>query len=376
MILPSRPAFCPTAWRDSPESKQAAAHISANFLHADVRGMSDCLIVQPIHPWGIERLKAAGITPLMADRADMETVGRMIGTAVAVITRSAGLSAAAMNRATRLKVVASHGIGADTIAIDHATALGILVINTPDANRASVAEQTMALILALAKRIIPADAATRAGNFDFKYTTPLTEIAGTVLGLVGFGGIGARVAAMAKTGFGMDMLVHSASVDNARLHALGYRTAPSLEALLREADVVSLHRILTDGSRKMIGPRELAAMKPGAILINTARGGLVDEDALAAALAGGRLAGAGLDVFSREPLACDHPLLRLPNVVLSPHVSGSTEAALRRTAIEAAEGVIAALAGTRPRHFVNPAVWPNWRGHRCDSLARAEGVMQ
>lgn len=173
-----------------------------------------------------------------------------------------------------------------------------------------------------------ADAATRAGNFEFKYQNPTTDISGKVLGIIGFGGIGRRVAEMAKQGFAMDVLILSDTTSRADIEALGYRAAGSLDALLAEADVVSLHRISTPNSRRLIGGRELALMKSTAVLINTARGALVDEAALAAALKDFKIAGAGLDVFESEHMPRDHPLLTLPNVVLTPHCAGSSNEAL------------------------------------------------
>ena len=323
--------------------------------------MSLCLIVQPIHDAGIQRLRAAGIEPRLASRPDMTTVGAEIAAATAVITRGAGLSAAAMERAPRLRVVISHGVGVDAIAVDCASKLGIAVANTPDANRDSVAEHTMALMLAVVKRVPAADAAARRVDFDFKYRASLRDLSGKVLGVVGYGGIGRRVAAMARAAFAMEVVVHSASADPAELYERSYRPAASLEALLEEADVVSLHRTLRPESDRLISGRELKRMKPTAILINTARGRLVDEAALVAALSRGELAGAGLDVYESEQMLPDHPLLSLSNVVLTPHSAGSSEEALRRTAEQAAEQVVRALAGGRPANLVNPEMWDRRR---------------
>jgi D-3-phosphoglycerate dehydrogenase len=319
-----------------------------------------CLIVQPIHPIGLEQLRAAGLTPRPATRADMATVAREIADVTAVITRSAGLNAAAMDCAPSLRVIGSHGVGVDAIAVDHATALGIPVVNTPEANRASVAEHTVALILGVAKRLIAADAATRRVDFGFKYHNSLSDISGKTLGVVGFGGIGRHLAAMMKSAFSMDILVASDSAQAVELKALGYRLAPSLDALLAEADIVTLHRTLRSASRALIGARELRLMKPAAFLINTARGGLVDERALSGALGRGEIAGAGIDVFENENMSKDNPLLQLPNVLLSPHVAGSTNEALERAALQLVERIVAVLAGT-PQDVVNPDVWARRR---------------
>ena len=319
-----------------------------------------CLIVQPIHPVGEECLRAAGLSPRAASRSDMATIRREISDAVAVITRSAGINAHAMDAAPSLRVIGSHGIGVNAIAIEHATALGIPVVNTPGANRSSVAEHTIALMLAAAKQIGRADAAARDVDFDFKYRARLSDISGKVLGIVGFGGIGRKVAAMARTAFAMDVIVFSQSAAASELQMLGYRRASSLDALLSEAEIVSLHLPLLPQLRHMIGKRELGLMKPSAILINTARGGLVDESALAETLSVGGIAGAGLDVFENEQMARDHPLLKLPNVTLTPHIAGSSEEALECTAIQVVERIVSVLGGT-PIDVVNPAVWDRRR---------------
>lgn len=319
-----------------------------------------CLIVQPIHPRGIERLEAAGLTPHVAAHADMANIAREVFDATAVITRSAGLSAAAMDAAPLLRVIGSHGIGVDAIAIGHATALGIPVVNTPQANRDSVAEHTIALMLGIARQLVRADAATRKGDFAFKYRIPTSDLSGKVLGVVGFGGIGRRVAAIAKNAFGMNVLVSSNTAKPYDIHGLGYRLAPSLDALLSDADVVTLHKISTPPSRYLIGARELNLMKPSAFLVNTARGALIDEKALVVALTRETIAGAALDVFESENMTTGHVLLALPNVVLSPHSAGSSNEALQRTAEQLVERIVAVLAGT-PMDVVNPAVWERRR---------------
>jgi D-3-phosphoglycerate dehydrogenase / 2-oxoglutarate reductase len=318
-----------------------------------------CLIVQPIHPTGSELLGAAGFTARMASKPDSATVAREIGDAVAVFTRSAGLDATAMDAAPHLRAIGSHGVGTNAVDVAHATALGIPVFNTPDANRAAVAEHTLALMLAVARRIPDADRATRAVDFDFKYRAPLADLSGKVLGIAGFGGIGSRVAAMAKAAFGMRVLVASRSADPAKLRALGYEAA-TLDELLARADIVSLHLPLLSQSKHLIGERELRLMKPSALLINTARGGLVDEGALVQALAQGFIAGAGLDVFESEQMPAAHPLLSAPNAVLSPHVGGSSQDALRRTAEQLVERLVAIFEGAA-MDVVNPSVWPRRR---------------
>jgi D-3-phosphoglycerate dehydrogenase len=313
-----------------------------------------CLIVQPIHPVGAEHLVAAGFTPRQVSSADMRTVAREIGDAVAVFTRSAGLNAAAMAAAPRLRAIGSHGVGVNAIDLKQATELGIPVFNTPNANRDAVAEHTVALMFAVARRLADSDRATRAGDFDFKYNASLSDLSGKTLCIVGFGGIGSRVAAMAKAALGMHVLVVSNGANEGALRKLGYEHV-SLDDALARSDVVSMHRpLLTDAP--LIGTRELGLMKKTAFIVNTARGALVDEIALAHALRSGAIAGAGLDVFSHEPMPAAHPLLSAPNAILTPHVAGSSQDALRRTAEQLVERLVAIFDG-KPFDVVNPAVW-------------------
>lgn len=316
-----------------------------------------CLIVQPIHKQGIELLQRAGIecvTPASAATAD---VAKAIGDCDAVITRNAGLDGAAIAAGARLRIIGSHGAGTNMVDVAAATAAGIPVVNTPGANARSVAELVISMALALLKRTIALDAAVRAGNWNARYEPGLRELAGATLGVVGFGQIGRAVAEIAHKGFGMQVRVYSPSVPAAEIEQAGFKADQDLADLLRNADIVSLHRPGNPGAGPLIDAVALDQMKPGSLLINTARGGLVDERALAQALKAGRLGGAGIDVFSTEPPPADHPLIGLPNVVLAPHAGGSTEEALIRTAVAVAEQVIDALRGERPAHVVNQAAY-------------------
>ena len=316
--------------------------------------MRDVFLVQPIHRAGTDRLQAACFHVRQATGSDMVTVAGEIGGAQAVVTRSAGLSAAAMAAAPRLRLVVVHGVGYDPVDVSHAAARGILVCNTPAENAESVAEHAIGLVLALARQTIPGDRAVRRGAFEAKYRLPIAELRGKTLGIVGCGRIGTLTAAMARRGFGMRVLGYSPSRGAAVLRRLGIEPCRDLGRLLERADVVSLHVPLRPETRGLVGRPELARMKPGAFLVNTARGALVDEEALVAALASRHLGGAGLDVFAEEPLAVDHPLLGLDNVVLSPHVAGSSEEALARTALAVARAVAAMARGRRPTNVINP----------------------
>jgi len=323
--------------------------------------MPECFIVQPIHPAGLERLRAGGVTPRIATAHDMATVAREIPGCVAVITRNAGLDAAAMDAAPELRIIANHGVGTNKIDLKHAAELGIPTVFTPMANARSVAEHAIALMLALARKVIPADAAVRRCDWALRYEARMMELHGRTLGLVGFGTIGRMTAAIARNGFGMELLVFSPNAPDHALAKASARRAPTLEALLETADVVSLHRPLRPDTRNTIDAAALARMKPTALLVNTARGELVDTAALAAALAEGRIAGAAQDVFKVEPAPADEPLLHAPNTVLSPHIGGVTEEAMRETALQCADQILDVLAGRRPPHLVQPEVWERRR---------------
>lgn len=314
--------------------------------------MTTCLIVQPIHAAGLAVLEAAGVEAVVAPDFLPATIERLVVDADAVITRNAGLSSAAISAAPRLRVIAVHGIGTDPVALDAATERGIPVVNTPHANVRSVAEHTIALTMALVKSTLAADAAVRRGDFSFKYRARLGELHGARLGAVGFGNIGRTTAAIAAA-LRMRVAAYSTLEADAVFEAAGVERKPTLDALLSSSDIVTIHLPLTAQTRNLIGARELGLMKPGAYLVNTARGEIVDEEALADALQQGHLAGAGLDVFSSEPLPATSRLLALDSVVMSPHIAGSTEQSLQRTAVKAAEQVVAVLSGRPAENLVN-----------------------
>lgn len=316
-----------------------------------------CLIVQPIHSAGITLLKESNVLPQFASADDMRTVATEIGQVNAVITRSAGLNKYAMQQAANLRVIGSHGVGVNAIDLGYASELGIPVVNTPYANVTSVAEVTVSLMLAVMKQLTIAERATREGNFEFKYTSDIRELTGKTVGIVGFGNIGKRVADILRHAFQTSVLVYSPSASASDLAQKGMNKVTSLQTLLATADIVSLHVPLTEQTHHLIGPTELACMKQHAILINTSRGDVIDEHALVDALKTGTLAGAGLDVYHSENMPLDHPLLQVDNVVLTPHIAGSSQEALERTALAVCQQVIDVLANKRPAHLVNPDIW-------------------
>lgn len=320
-----------------------------------------CLLIQPIHPSGIALLEAAGLTVAQASAADMATVTAEIGDADAAITRNAGLNRAAMEAAPRLRVLGNHGIGVDPVDVGHASSIGLPVVFTPWGNVQSVAELAIAHMLAIARRVREADSAVREGRFDYRYARDFRELSGQTLAIIGFGRIGRRTAEIAKAAFDMRILVYSPSVSDEVLAEAGFERGSDLDAVLAKADYVSLHQVLNERTRGNFGAARLAAMKPGATLINTARGALVDARALADAVESGHLRGAAMDVFETEPLPADHIYRSTPGILLSPHIGGATEEALERTAIQVATQVVDVLEGRRPEHLVNPEVWDSRR---------------
>ncbi|MGB3288539.1 MAG: hydroxyacid dehydrogenase [Burkholderiaceae bacterium] len=256
---------------------------------------------------------------------------------VAIIVRYSKVGAAAMDAAPSLKVISKHGSGTDTIDKVAAKERGIEVVAALGVNAAAVAEHALALLLACAKSVTGLNTRMHAGHWD-KATHKSMELNGKTLGLIGLGAIGARLARMAHA---MEMRV--IGFDPFATSAPDYIERVSLEAIWKEADVVSLHCPLTDENRGLINDAVLAQCKPGLILVNTARGGLIDEAALLKALHTGQVAAAGLDSFASEPIAADHPFLGEENLILSPHIGGVTTAAYVNMGVAAVNNSLAVL---------------------------------
>jgi D-3-phosphoglycerate dehydrogenase len=266
---------------------------------------------------------------------------KVIAGAHALIVRSeTRVTASLMARAPHLRVVARAGTGVDTIDVQAATRRGVAVMNAPGANTVSAGEHAMGLLLSLVRRISDAAAAMRAGQWDRKKFEG-TELRGKTIGIVGLGRIGGHVAQLARA-FGMQVVGHDPYLPPERASELHVRLLP-LDQLLRTADVVTLHVALTDQTHHLIDANRLKLMKPTAVLINTARGELVDEGALADAIKEKRIGGAALDVFSVEPLPADSPLRGLDRVILTPHLAASTSEAQERVAMEISTAVRDAL---------------------------------
>lgn len=307
--------------------------------------MPHVLVAGRLHPAGLAVLNAAqGFTSHLIDEISVDSYAPFLGEADAIILRTQPLTADLVARAQRLRIVSRHGVGYDAVDVAALNARGIALTIVGDVNSRAVAEHTLMLMLAVARRTVAHDQASRNGQWQVRNRFETVELDGKSLLLLGFGRIGRRVAELARA-FGMTVSAHDPFVPADAMTALGVTPVTDRDAALAEADFVSLH-MPPGGERAVIGPAELARMKPHAIIINAARGGLVDEAALDKALREGRLGGAGLDVLAEEPPPAGHPLLSNPLVTISPHAAGLTAECAARMAVAAVNNVIAYFSGT------------------------------
>ncbi|MFI1015037.1 phosphoglycerate dehydrogenase [Streptomyces sp. NPDC020965] len=298
-------------------------------------------------------LRDAGLEVVFARRADREATGRTLAEYIAgaagVVAGTDPFTAEVMAAAPGLKILSRCGVGYDNIDVEAATRQGVAVTITPGTNRISVAEHVLALMLNCARRIPQNLAAVRGGDWTQQSGR---ELHGTTLGVVGLGSIGKTVA-RAALALGMRVVAHDPWLDQDFLDETGVEARP-LDGVLAEADFLTLHISLDDTTRHLIDAAALRRMKPDAYLINTARGGVVDEDALADAVEAGRLAGAALDVTEHEPLPADSRLRALDSVLVTAHIGAATVEARARSGALAARQVIDVLADRAPEHLVNP----------------------
>jgi D-3-phosphoglycerate dehydrogenase len=262
-----------------------------------------------------------------------------------------------LKRAPDLLMVSSNGAGYDPVDVDACTAAGVLVVNQSGGNAHSVAEHVLGMMLCLSKRIVESDHVLRRDRNVNRNALMGNEVQGRTIGIVGIGNVGRRVAQLCNGLFGMTVLAYDPYLTAAEIAARGAEKV-ELDDLLRRSDYVSLSCPLTKDNRGMIGARQFAVMQPRAFFITTARGFIHDEAALTQALRDKRIAGAGLDVWDKEPPPPDHPLLQFDNVLASPHTAGVTVEARTNMGRIAAEQILDALDGKRPPRIVNPQVWP------------------
>jgi D-3-phosphoglycerate dehydrogenase len=313
--------------------------------------MPRVVVAGKIHPDGLAILtNAPGIDVDYVEEVSAESYKPYMASADGLLIRTQPLPAEFIEAAPNLKIVSRHGVGYDSVDVPALNARRIPLAIIGDVNSRAVAEHAAMLMLAAARRAVLFDQKMRSGDWNYRNTLDALELDGGTLLIVGFGRIGRRLSQIAK-GLGMDIVAYDRFQDPASILAHGVQPVESLEEGLRQADVVSLH-VPKVGTQALIGERELSWMKRTAIIVNTARGGLIDETALLAALVEKRIGAAGLDVFSEEPPLPDSPLLSCERVILSPHNAGLTEACGRRMAMSAATNIVDFFNGTIDRSLV------------------------
>jgi D-3-phosphoglycerate dehydrogenase len=317
------------------------------------------LIDAVVNDQQLVRLKSIADVVRKIPKSD-EEMAEWIRDTDAIISGDSPLNDQILEKAEKLKIISRVGIGYDNIDLKTATKKRIIVTNLPGTLSDSVAEHAILLMLAVARRLVTADACVRGSKWSQFYEHPPDiEVSGKTLGLVGLGAIGGAVAQRAKA-FNMKVLVYDPYVDEKRISTIGCRRV-QLEELLRESDVISVHTPLTTETKKLIAEREFDLMKKSAILINTARGAIVDEKSLIEALKNGKIAGAGADVLTIEPPNPDNPLLSMSNVIFTPHSAAFTLDALKRLWVASSDAVLRVLAGELPQppaNIVNREVIP------------------
>jgi D-3-phosphoglycerate dehydrogenase / 2-oxoglutarate reductase len=282
-----------------------------------------------------------------------------VGAARDELARHFHVDADLLRRAPNLLIVSSNGAGFDPVDVDACTAAGVLVVNQSSGNANSVAEHALGMLLTLSKRIIEADRALRRDRNVNRNALIGNEAQGKTIGIVGLGNVGRRIAELCRGLLRMNVLAYDPYLSASEMALRGGEKV-ELEDLLRRSDYVSISCPLTRDSRGMIGAREFAMMRPHAFFITTARGFIHDEAALLEAMREKRIAGAGLDVWSKEPPPPEHPLLQFDNVLASPHTAGVTKEARENMGRIAAEQILDAFDGKRPPRIINPEVWPDY----------------
>lgn len=312
-------------------------------------------ISEPIAPIGIEMLKEKAQI-VMAPDTSKQTAMELVGDAEAVILRATTIfDKEVIDHGSHLKAIVRTGVGLNNVDLKSAAERGIYVCNTPGTNDETVAEHVLALILAFAKQIISMDEAVRSQHWEQRFSIRQMDVKNKRLGIIGFGKIGRATASLSHS-LGMHITVYDPFVEKtgANVHF-----TDDLEAIFRDADFVSLHCPSTSITRRFINERYLRLMKKTAYLINASRGDLINEKDLIRVLEEESIAGAALDVFQQEPLCADSPFLNFKNVILSPHVAGSTKESNERIAIAAVQAVIDTLAGREPRNICNLEYFPD-----------------
>ncbi len=323
--------------------------------------MAKVVITQRLHEKGMQFLEQHA-QAVIAGTGNPRELDPFLADADGLIIRIGSIDRQGLLAARNLKVIGRPGVGVDDVDVATCTELGIPVVIVPGANTRSVAEHAMLLMFAVAKDLIRSDQETRRGNFGIRSSFKAYELNGRTLGLIGGGAIGSEFGRMAQ-GIGMKVMVYDPFLKKEEVEARSWRHVASLDDLYRDADVISIHVPLTEQTRNMIGDREFGLMNRDAILINCARGGIIDENALYRALKENRIQGVGTDVLAKEPFDTTSPLMSLDNFVLTPHMAGQTREAAAGVATGAVAGVLAVINGEKWPKVCNPEVYnhPRWK---------------
>lgn len=323
------------------------------------------VMTQSLCAEGLELLDEAHVSYVSADDGDPNHYPQLMQDADALIVRIGKCDADALARCPQLKVIGRPGIGYDSVDVAQATKLGIPVVVTPGANGRSVAEHAVAMMLSLSKNMVEANNETRRGNWSVRDAHKAFQWEGKTVGIIGLGPIGRETAKLCM-GIGMKVLGFDSFFSREQIESWGIEYCQSKEELLCASDIVSVHMPLVDATRNLICAPELALMKKTALLINTSRGGIVNEGDLRQALTSGQIAAAGLDVFCREPLRTDDPLLQAPNLLVTPHSAAQTREAVIKMATMCVEGCLAVCRGEQWPYVVDKNVYnhPRWTNRR------------
>lgn len=324
--------------------------------------MAKVVISHRLHDDGMAVLEKAGLDVVITNSGKPADMLPELVDADGVIIRIGSIDRDTMLKCKNLKVIGRPGVGVDDVDVEAATELGIPVVIAPGANTLAVAEHAMAMMFACAKDMVHCDREMRKGNFAVRSTYKAYQLKGRTLGLIGCGHIGTVLAQMAAA-IGMKVIIYDPFVPKKAVEKQGYGYKADVHDILKEADVISIHTPLTDQTRNMIGEAELKMMKPDGILINCARGGIVDEAALCKALNENWIHSAATDVVVHEPISPDDPLFKCENIIVTPHMAGQTREAASGVATMAAEGVAAVIRGEKWKNVCNPKVYehPRWK---------------
>ena len=322
--------------------------------------MDKIVISHPLYQDGMALLEGKAEIVITND-GDSDRILDSLIDADAYILRIGKIDRKAIERCEKLKVITRPGVGYDSVDVQAATERGIPVVLCPSANARAVAEHTVALLLACAKNIVESVNETKAGNFGIRNRYAAVDIVDKMLVVLGFGNIGRQVAKLCAA-LDMKVGVYDPFVKRETAEELGYVYYENMLDALAAADFVSLHMPSMPSTRGLISAEQFKAMKPTSFFLNAARGDVVDEPALIAALKNGEIAGAGLDVLVEEPFPADHPFMKMPNVVLTPHMAAQSQETVSKLVTMAAKGTLAVLRGEKWPHVANPEVYDHPRG--------------